>query len=71
MRSWWKAVVEAWFRHAVPMDADPGGPFRPFVEEPRSAGPSLGRLDPGAEARPAAPGRPDHDWGLSYPPPAA
>jgi hypothetical protein len=69
MRRWWKTMAEAWLRHALPMDMDP---FRPFAEEPRRPGGTpLSRLDPGDEARPARPGRPDPDWAHRYPPPAA
>ena len=71
MRNWWKAVAEAWLRHAVPFDADPGGAFRPFVA-PRETFPIAGRLEPAeGTSRIAAGARPTHDWGVGYPPPAA
>lgn len=69
MRSWWKAVAEAWLRHAVPMDMDPSGAFR-FPEEPRKEGAALGHLEPTVRCG-TGPSCPTPDWTLSYQPPAA
>jgi hypothetical protein len=68
----WKAWGAAWIRHAVPLDGDPGGAFRPDEGLPRKPFRRAGRLEPdGRICRIGIAPRSFEELGAGTPPPAA
>ena len=68
----WKAWAAAWLRHAVPLDGDPAGAFRPDEGMPGKPLRRAGRLEPDGRIRRIgiAP-RSFEERGAVTPPPAA